>query len=98
MKQWPVCHMCGLRCSPTSAWIDCRTPGADREQVAMYYVRNLRGRICDLPGPTLDLIAKALPETTRNFFDTYHQMQRDLEDFVGTRHERREDGHHEDEH
>lgn len=66
----PICHMCGLRCSPTGAWIDCQTPGADREQVAVYAVRKLRGRICDLPGHTLDMIASQLPAHTRNFFDT----------------------------
>lgn len=70
--------MCGLRCSPTGAWIDCCTPGADREQVAVYYVRNLRGRICDLPGHTLDLIAKALPETTRNWFDRRAEIEKEL--------------------
>jgi hypothetical protein len=64
---WPVCHMCKQRCSPSGAWIDCVTPGADREQVAMYYVRRMRGRICDLPGPTLDLIATQIPKHMRRW-------------------------------
>jgi hypothetical protein len=68
-RQWPICHMCGLRCSPTGAWIDCVTPGADQEQVAVYYVNNLRGRIFDLPGHTLDLIVSQLPEHRRNYFE-----------------------------
>lgn len=69
-NDWPTCHLCGLQCSPTGAWIDCCTPGADSEQVAVHYVRGMRGRICDLPGHTLDLIASQLPAHTRTYFDT----------------------------
>lgn len=77
MKQQPICHMCGLRCSPTGAWIDCQTPGADSEQVAVYYVRRMRGRICDLPGHTLDLIAARLPSYQREFLDTTKALDDD---------------------